>query len=258
MGKILFVTLAFNRPDFIELQYNSLRKWVGDFDYTVFDNCPYDMVEKECERLGINRIKVNSQSGDPSWAVGMALNQMWQHLKFETRPVMYLDSDMFLINRLPDFGNCDIAFVPQHRAGGITYPWTGLMYFNMETLPAPEKMRWEVAYEVKGADVGGLNHFWLKEYAPIVKELEMWTLIDEGKFSLNGEDTKINHDNFTRISARIKGFPRPYSVDMFKVKGADWGDCFVFHYKTGSNYAPHCTDEYNQLKTKALLKILNV
>jgi hypothetical protein len=247
------VTLAFNRPDFIELQYNSLKKWVKEpFNFIVFDNCPDDAVKNECERLDIHCIPIKIFSEDTSWAVGLSLNKMWEILKWKQGEFWYIDSDMFLMNELPKM-DCDMAFVPQVR-GKYTYPWTGLMYFNMATLPHPEELKWQVEYKIKDTDVGGFNHFYLIAHNPKVQELEMWTLIDKDKYSFNGIDSEGYVDHIDLIEfAKDYSFPRPYSFDMFKMKDTPF---FVFHYKSASNYPSFYTPEYNKEKTEALCKLL--
>jgi len=250
------VTLAFNRPDFIELQLNSLKKWVKDFEFTVFDNCPDDSIKNECERLGIKCVPIKVFSADPSWAVGVSLDKMWATLQFETGILVYLDSDMFLINPLPEIDDYYIAYVPQVKKH-FTYPWTGLMMFNMDTLPNPEEMKWAVSYDLKDTDVGGMNHYYLQKYHPRLLELEMWTLVDENKCSFNGADSicEYNHNLIGKM-CDVNYFPKPYSVDMFKVRGKPFTDAFVFHYKSASNYALFATPEYNLKKTMALKKYL--
>lgn len=243
---VKIVTLAFNRPDFIEPQLDSLKKWVKDFEFTVFDNSLDDRVEKECNRLEIRRVKVHSHGSDPSWNCAGALNQMWKTLQFEDGILVYIDSDMFLTNELPDMEEHNFAFVPQVRPGDVLYPWTGLMMFNMDTLPAPWALKWDVAYDLK-ADVGGLNHFYLKRYSPKVLELQMWTLTREG-YSYNGVDCekKDYHAELEKIE-----LSKPFDVFTCNKKP------FIIHYKSASNYPDFYTPEYNRLKTMALVKYLS-
>lgn len=247
------VTLSFNRPDFIELQLNSLKKWVKDFEYVVYDNCPDDAVKDECARLGIECIPIKIFSEDTSWAVGRSLDKMWETLQDTKGELWYIDSDMFLIGELPKL-NCDMAFVPQVREN-YTYPWTGLMYFNMDTLPSPESLKWAVEYSLKDTDVGGLNHYYLQEHQPKVKELEMWTLIDERRYSFNGVDTKeqgLLFSDMTHLAEKYN-FPKPYSFDFL---GEVDEDPCIFHFKSASGYPPFYTPEYVRLKTEAMKKLL--
>lgn len=252
--EVKIVTLAYNRPDFIELQLKSIKKWVKEFTFTVYDNAPDDSIKDECERLGIRCIPIKIFSEDSSWCVGLSLNKMWERMQIETGHVVYLDSDMFLVGKLPKMGDNHMAFVPQVR-GQYTYPWTGLMMFNMDTLPHPEEMRWQVDYRLKDTDVGGLNDSYLKEHNPKVLKLHMWTVIDMDKFSYNGRDTKKKnrYHTYLQIVCMDKKFPRPYSVDMFNEGNHK---PFVFHYKSASNYPDFYTEEYNRLKTNALKKLI--
>lgn len=250
---INIVTLSYNRPDFIELQLKSIQKFHKDFTYTVFDNAPDDSVKDECERLGVKCIPVKIFSEDTSWCVGLSLNKMWETLRYKKGILVYLDSDMFLVDKLPDMKEYDFAFVPQVRPG-IMYPWTGLMLFNMDTLPNPHKLRFEVNYSLKDTDVGGLNHFYLKDNDVNILELEMWTLIDNDKYSFNGADSSYDRNHgLMGIIAETYYFPRPYSFDMLKAKD---GEFFVFHYKSGSNYPSFYTPKYNELKTASLKKFI--
>lgn len=238
------VTLAYNRPDFIELQLNSIQKYHTDFTYTVFDNCPDDAIKDECDRLGVTCIPIKIFSEDASWCVGLSLDKMWETLQDCPGKLWYIDSDMFLVAPLPDIAE-DMAYVPQKR-GEYTYPWTGLMYFNMDTLPHPEELQWRVDYSVEGTDVGGRNHFYLEDYNPKVKHFDMWTLTRDG-YSFNGVDSESypSHREMEQYA-----LARPF--DVFKYEG----DTFVLHYKSASNYPEFYTPEYNRLKTEQLKNLL--
>ena len=238
------VTLAFNRPDFIELQLNSIKKYHTDFTYTVFDNCPDDAIKDECDRLGVECIPIKIFSADPSWCVGVSLDKMWETLQFNTGKLWYIDSDMFLIDKLPEI-EADLAYVEQRR-GIFKYPWTGLMYFNMDTLPYPEEMKWAVNYDLSDTDVGGQNHFYLHNNKPKIHKFYMWTLIRDG-YSLNGVDSEMFTEH---MWMKLIDLARPF--DIFTNKGTP----FILHYKSASNYPKFYTPEYNAKKTEQLKKIL--
>jgi hypothetical protein len=54
-------------------------------------------------------------------------------------------------------------------------------------------------------------------------------------------------------------FPKPIFVDLIKIENNDFIDeCFIFHYKAGSNYMPWANEEYNSSKTKSLFKVLKI
>lgn len=239
------ITLSFNRPDFIELQLNSIKKFHKDFKYTVYDNCPDDSVKNECERLGVECIPIKIFSSDPSVCVGLSLDKMWETLQYNKGKLWYIDSDMFLIAPLPDI-ETDMAFVLQVR-GEYTYPWTGLMYFNMDTMPAKHTLQFKVDKSVRDTDVGGLNHFYLHDFNPSVTELEEWTLTPDG-YSYNGVDCLPKP--FHREMEIRYDLPKPF--DLLTKNGI----AFILHYKSASNYPDFYTPEYNENKTKKLCRLL--
>jgi hypothetical protein len=59
--------------------------------------------------------------------------------------------------------------------------------------------------------------------------------------------------------AQENGFPVPAWFDFVgheNAKSVD--DCFIFHYKSGSNYMGFSNDDYNRRKTRALIKMLGI
>jgi glycosyltransferase involved in cell wall biosynthesis len=242
---IRIVTLAYNRPDFIELQLNSLKKWVKEpFEYVVYDNCPDDAIKDECDRLGVTCKPIKIFSADASWCVGLSLDKMWKELQHTKGKLWYVDSDMFLTDDLPNI-QADMAYVPQHR-GEYSYPWTGLMYFNMDTLPYPEELQWAVNYDLKGTDVGGQNHHYLRTNIVETQSFSMWTLTRDG-YSYNGVDCEP-----LKVHKWLKyiDFAPPFDVLSYD------STPFILHYKSASNYPEFYTPEYNAKKTEQLKKIL--
>ncbi len=92
-------------------------------------------------------------------------------------------------------------------------------------------------YPIDGqhCDSGSAMYCYLQKYKPKVKHFERNAILDEQNELLEFLD-----------------FPHPYSIDYLKFDNKP----IVFHYKTSSNYAPHCTSEYNKKKTIALKKLL--
>lgn len=241
------VTLAYNRPDFIELQLNSIKKFHTDFIYTVYDNAPDDSIKDECGRLGVTCKPIKIFSSDPSYCVGLSLDKMWEELQHTTGKLWYIDSDMFLIAPLPEI-KTEIAYVPQER-GKYTYPWTGLMYFDMDSLPQPHEMKWAIDYTMNPrTDVGGQNSRYLVNNYVIDDYLEMWTLTPDG-YSRNGADAE---KRTAHTWMEIIPLARPF--DIFTHKDMP----FVLHYKSASNYPSFYTPEYNAKKTEQLKRILCV
>jgi beta-1,4-mannosyl-glycoprotein beta-1,4-N-acetylglucosaminyltransferase len=193
--KVTFFTLANIRPDFIEPQYRSIKKFVKDaeVEYIIFNNGSenrnrYKAIEAVCKKLGIKTIKVRqtmNYNNDASAFVGACMNSIWQDdLKFRKDFLIYIDSDMFLIHDISVndmMKGYDFAFATAYRGAQfeVLYPWTGLMFFNMNTLPNVDELTWQTG-SVLGhrVDVGGLNHHYLKKYSIKTLYLEMWNLED--------------------------------------------------------------------------------
>ena len=107
--KVKIFTIANIRPDFIEIQYESIKKYLKDkdFEFIVYNNSfnnkkRYELIENICRKLKIENIKVNhyrDNKNDASLIVADSLNYIWnKYLKYEKDILLYIDSDMFLIN----------------------------------------------------------------------------------------------------------------------------------------------------------------
>ena len=147
-----------------------------------------------------------------------------------------MDSDLFLtsdVSFIDLLGNNDMFFCPQYTDGHI-WPWPGFMGFNMDSIKLEDVNFDLLKINDSYADVGsGLNTY-IEKHHPWIKLVERQEIVDQ--------DWPVTDQTLYQL-----GFPKPYSVDFLP---------FAFHYKTGSNYAKHCTPEYNETKTKALLKII--
>ena len=224
---------------------NSLKKWVKEpFEYVVYDNCPDDAIKDECERLGITCKPIKIFSEDASWCVGLSLDNMWEELQHTTGKLWYIDSDMFLVNELPEIES-DMAFVPQRREQYF-YPWTGLMYFNMDTLPYPHEMEWRVDYNLQDTDVGGRNSYYLEDNYIQWHTFTMWTLTPDG-YSLDGVDSDKYKLHYWM---ELLPFARPFDILTYDEIP------FILHYKSASNHSQLYTPTYNRLKTEQLKKLL--
>lgn len=327
--KITIATLANIRPDFIELQYNSIKRFVKDkdVDYVVFNNASeskerFEEIRSICAKLGVKHIPVKKRSIIFKWMnenvsklVARSLNYVWKNnLQSKKDIVSIIDSDMFFIKEIcieELMRGYDLAFVPAYRGEHfeVLYLWTGLMFFNMNTLPFINELKWDTGKILGyGVDVGGLNHFYLEKFKDRLKclYLEMWNLEDikindDGtktiECCLNGNIRFIIHttssnelitittdnffisdkksfpyqsekenyydfitQNFVAFEAYLQNkntiFPRPYWMDLFRVTNTKIDESFIFHYKSGGNWLPFYTEEYNNKKTAELMKII--
>ena len=113
--KITIATLANIRPDFIELQYNSIKRFVKDkdVDYVVFNNASeskerFEEIRSICGKLGVKHIPVKKRNIIFKWVneniskfVARSLNYIWKNnLQLENDIVVIIDSDMFFIKEI--------------------------------------------------------------------------------------------------------------------------------------------------------------
>jgi hypothetical protein len=152
--------------------------------------------------------------------------------KQTTGTAAILDSDMFMLAPLslseflsPD----DIAAIPQSREH-VDYLWNGIVFMNMDTLPARDTMNFMCGrVDDQPVDVGGLLHHWLHDARPSVKHI--------------GQSGQIcaSNDNLAALPPAML----EYYEDRFKIEivaGA------FLHYGSGSNWSLQ-TEEYHASKT---------
>ncbi len=154
---ILIFTYSYNRPDFIEIQSKTFKKFLkDDYEFIVFndakDNAMAQQINNMCAKLAIRCVRIPQSIHTKPYL------KRWPHEDFQapavrnSNVVMYslneigfkhdgivvlLDSDMFLIR---DFSihqylhRYDLAGLEQERAG-IIYLWIGLAFLDMRSMP---------------------------------------------------------------------------------------------------------------------------
>jgi len=195
--KITILSHHFNRPEFIELQYTSLKKYLlNDFelvifndakdveDYTNFNNSNLKIeIDKMCYKYGIKCIRIPQDIHtkpylfrlaieDPNHPCCRCANVVQYSLNTygfdKTGIVMILDSDMFLgsyFDVQKYMENVDIAGLVQSRTGDnnkiIEYIWNGIVFLNMDTLPNLQTINFNCGrIEDVGVDVGGYMYYY--------------------------------------------------------------------------------------------------
>ena len=206
MTKVKLYTLACNRPDFIEVQYNSIKKHVkDDIEYIVFNNekkgnRTYEperekQIYEVCERLGIECIPIEFKeeyrvlNGEIAFYEDAYKNDncsgayghtfAWkEHVSKWDCIGGVIDSDMFFIKdvSLVELMNgYDLGFVPSYRdLYQIKYMWNGFVLANVPNLPNPQELSWG-CNKVNGTpvDVGGETYYYLEKYKDQLK-LRYW------------------------------------------------------------------------------------
>jgi hypothetical protein len=148
--KVKIFTMAFNRPDLLQQQIDSLNKNLEDDDYqlqVVYDTSDNQYLEEFtsiCDENGINLYHHQSEPGKTAsyynsdsiqWIYDTTIRNY-----DENCIVLFLDHDMFLIDsfNINNFmQEYDLAGPVQSR-GSVSYVWPGLLFFKKDSLIGEE------------------------------------------------------------------------------------------------------------------------
>jgi hypothetical protein len=224
-SRLLIVTLASHKPNFLELQFKNFKKVLGDdFTFLVLNNsqdsATYNKIKMICSDVGVTCIKVKRQLSlsfyrfrpvfrngdykDPSLGCSYGMNWFWRNIlpkytNFEY--ILFIDSDMFLLNKeIINQLLSDAALVTIEQFRGnryeFSYPYAGFNIINTQFNSLIEKLNWNPAViQNKRLDCGGASTHIYKELCDlnIVKKIFLFSLrsISSGstrqiQFQVNG------------------------------------------------------------------------
>jgi hypothetical protein len=155
-AKILIITHNHNRPDFIEIQDKTFKKFLkDDYDFVVFNDARQremcQQINEMCANLGIQCIRIpqsihaapylprekNEDFQNPAVRCANVVQYSLDMLGFEHDGiVMIIDADMFLIQPFSIaeyFKDDQLAGVPQRREH-VNYIWNGLVFFYINNI----------------------------------------------------------------------------------------------------------------------------
>lgn len=259
--KILIITHAFNRPDFIEYQAKTFKKFLQDrYEFVVFNdaNDPImsEQIQNTCQQLKILCFNVPQFiQKDIEWASKRTANAIQYSLLalgFDYEGIVFIiDSDMFLIKPLSIqnfLGDYELYGARQSN-GEIVYLWNGLVIMDMATLPNKETISFNCTpIRGKAVDTGGHLHYYLTNNPDI-------------KLKTYG-DIQINQ--LPRDSDHLKALGFDYTTcdfilnhDSSDTHGMQFhADNNFLHYRAGGNWMHKDTD-YHTIKSAYLFKYLN-
>lgn len=282
-AKILVITHAYNRPDFIEWQYRTFKKFLkDDYEYIVFNDGPTEKlsseIEKVCQDLEIRCERIPQEIHQwpylkrdvwedrncPSVRTANAVQYSYDILALDHEGIVaFFDSDMFLIREFSIsryLQDGDLAGVAQWRGseGVVKYLWNGIMFFNMETLPNKNTLNFNCGSILGNhTDTGGYTYYYLRDN-PEAKLRFMVDQLDftDGEFILNSYDGEkrefLDEDQaFKKIkSPEVIAFlsERPDDVQFFL-------DFAILHYRRAGNYHGK-SHKYHKEKTEQLSRFL--
>jgi glycosyltransferase involved in cell wall biosynthesis len=281
-AKVLIITHSFNRPDFIEIQYQTFKKFLkNDYEFVVFNDASKDylctQINKTCKQLGLSCIRIPQEIHNRPYL------KRWPQENFN-HPcircanvvqysldtvgfmhddiVMIIDSDMFLIKELNIqelMKAYDLVGVAQYREKDIVYLWNGLVFFNMKTLPNKHQINFNCGrVEDVAVDVGGHTYYYLKNNPTIRKQFvdiaHLWCFACQACQETN--NPCCNHN--TQFLQE-----QGYSSAVIKLiqDGPDNAELLMdntfFHYRAGGNW-DNKSAKYHQQKTKILHQFINM
>jgi hypothetical protein len=181
--KVLVFTYSYNRPDFIEIHYNTFKKFLKDeYEFVAFndatDPAMYRQIRQTCQSLGITCIDIPQEIhvwNNPSSRNGAVVDYSLRVLGYQHKGfVALLDSDLFLVKEfsIKEFmQDSPLGGLYQARAKDkelIDYLWVGIVFLDMANLPDSDTIQFSPT-NVRGTqlDTGGLTHHYLAAHRKV-------------------------------------------------------------------------------------------
>jgi hypothetical protein len=231
-------TLADKRPDFIEMQYASMKKnIIGEFEYIVINNC-IDSKERAteinqiCEKLNIKHepVELLPELNNGSYSNGVyktantaclyPLTWLMQKKIEDVKLFCFIDSDMFFIDKFDIysiFDKHDFTFMPQYR-GDFKYVSPAIFFLNKNKVLNYKTLDWNFYNSKFGiTDVGGCTNDFLNKNPDVnngyIEQYSIYTISYYGNIKnihiiLNGNinyEILENRKNNTLISVKQTG-----------------------------------------------------
>lgn len=281
-SQVLVVTHAYNRPDFIEIQHRTFKKFLkDDYEFIVFNDAPQEpiarLIESTCKKLNIECIRIpqsihskpylpkrpDEDSNHPCKRCAHVIQYSLDTLGFNHNDLFaIIDSDMFLTEPFSIreyMHNYVLAGVPQNRSNGslaVDYIWNGLVFFDMPALPDKKTINFNCGY-VEGAptDVGGHTYYYLKAHPSLAfKDIDVLHLEDLFCDSCKKNNIPCSHNN----DMLNKNISNPAMIWLAQ-QGLDSSEFLLnkifLHYRSGTNWN-YKSESYHKHKTAILQKFI--
>ncbi len=284
--KILIITHAYNRPDFIEIQHKTFQKFLADdHEFVVFNDAPmHDMamqIENTCQKNGVQCIRIPQEihtrpylprpDNDPlrgRTAIRHAnvIQYSLDTLGFDHQGiVLIIDSDMFLVRPLNishSMRDNDILAATRGADKNVHYLWPGLCFLHMDRLPDKRTMNFNCGFVNDNVvvDSGGWTYYYLRKH-PTLRVVDLDTIwsykIGLGNYDINVPVDHSASDRKKRKKYTKMGFNK---IEIqFLLKKPDtfeflFNKCF-FHYHNGSNHR-HLPQNYIEHKNRLFMEYI--
>jgi hypothetical protein len=257
------VTVVVNNPIFIEIQYNTFKKYMNcNYEFIVFNDAKSfpdysngnNILLKEeiieiCNKLKIKCINIPNEHHklkiEASDRTADSMNFILTYQKLNPDKYLFLDSDMFLINdfHLLDYENYDCAIVLQSRNNfKMNYLWNGLYYFDFNKMKKINLLNWNC---LKMCDTGAMTFQWLisqTKNIPNTDEIRFSNKIFHNDniyyikhlWSCSWDESEIpnNLKNNEKLFRFLKEDPRNYNGKFY----CEIYDNKFLHYRAGGNW----------------------
>lgn len=202
--KILIFTYSFNRPDFLETQYLTFKRFLKEeYDFIVFndasDKILREKINQTSKKLNLKCIDIPQEihyKGKYTKLNSLPLNNasirnsnvvQWSldHFGFKHNDILFLiDSDLFLTRPFSirkHLENYDISawLRTSFSSNNIKFLWIGLVFLNMNKI-AGKKINFGCGYINEHlVDAGGFTYYFLKNYSDLkINEIKKNSLRD--------------------------------------------------------------------------------
>ncbi len=272
--KVLIVTHAFNRPEFIRIHKRTFDRFLEDeFEYVVFNDANNQsmlkQIENTCAELDIKHVRIpqhlhrrNSPGHRHMDGIKYSLDQMG----FDFNGIfMLIDSDMFLIKPFSVSEYMEGYHVAGDREGrfngknGVEYISPLVVFINMNTTPNKRTISFEGGVvENNNCDVGGHMHHYFKNNPTLLKKYFTHVHIGAWKMGILCKDCS----NMSCSSCMELLLERKFDDNLIEFIHSCPDDIefsldhTFLHYRSGSNWN-HKPKSYHDAKTKALDTLLN-
>lgn len=278
-AKVLVMTYHYNRPDFIELQYKTFKKFLqDDYELVVFNDAKDPRLEQEikqiCDKYNIlckrispeihNRPYLYRGTGegynDSCVRCANVVQYSLDTIGFNHDGIVVIfDGDMFLIRPISFekyIAGYDFGGLLQNRNNGmsnIDYIWNGIVLLNMNNLPEKRTINFNCGnVNGVGCDVGGYTYYYFKEHPKVkLKKFEVihnqYLICDSCK---NAKQYKCIHN---RTELERLGFNKN-EQDFLQAGPANIEfllDKSILHYRGGTNWDQQ-PEGFHSLKTSIL------
>lgn len=242
------VSVFVNNPIFIELMYNSIKKFFKsekEYELIIFNDAKEwpditnfnDVTMKQqiinmCKKLNIPCINIpnshHRNQNSPSMRHSDSVNFITKFMFTYSDIYLMLDSDMFFIDYfdIKEFEKYYFCYINQCRNVNniiINYPWPNFFYLNINEIPNKNLINWGLD---KGLDAGGKCAKWL-------------TTLDKNKVLQIQHLCSCNWDEKDIPESINKNITLFLNNDVRNQKGKYFSELYhkkILHYRAASNW----------------------